>query len=59
MFWETWENLAHPGQVPSKQKAPLWPLINDNASFTWKGVGFTKLPLVFLGSRPLTITSKN
>lgn len=45
ILWETWENPAHPGQLPSKQS--MWPLVNANASFTQKGTGFKELPLVF------------
>lgn len=33
MFWETWKNLIHPGQVPPNKKS-FMALVNANAYFT-------------------------
>ena len=57
MFWETWKNLIHPGQVLSN-KSSFVALVNANAYFTWKLGGFNELPLVFLSLSPNYNTPK-
>ena len=34
MFWETWKNLIHPGQVSITNKSSFVALVNASAYFT-------------------------
>ena len=58
MFWETWKNLIHPGQVSITNKSSFVALVNASAYFTWKLGGFNELLLVFLSLSPNYNTPK-